>query len=447
MGTAKSSSLPPGPRMPKALQTLGWWTRPTAFIDRCRARYGRRFTIRMLAMKPFVLISDPDEIKQIFTAPADVLHPGEGARILEPIIGANSVILLDEARHMQQKKLVLPAFRGKRMEALSEVVAEVAVEEIESWPRDRTLPLHPRLQSLTMEVILAVIFGLRTGERLEQLRAALTEMLEFGLSPLSLMPPAQRAPFGRGPWARFVKARGRADELIYAEIAERREHGVEHGGNEMIATLLGAEHEDGTAMSDLEVRDELMTLLVAGHETTATELAWAVERLAREPEVLSTLVAAVDDDDGEPYLTAVIRETLRHRPVLTSAAPRSVKKPIEIGGVSYAPGVDLLASAWLVHHDPDIYPEPYAFRPERFLDSEPGTYTWIPFGGGRRRCIGASFAMLEMAIVLRELLRRVEIRGGEAPELAIRRAITVTPGRGAEAALRERAVDQVPSGA
>jgi cytochrome P450 len=433
--------------MPKTLQTLGWWARPTAFLERCRSRYGRRFTIRMLAQSPFVMISDPDEIKQVFTAPADVLRPGEGARILEPIIGANSVILLDEGDHMRQKRLVLPAFHGKRMDALSEVVGEVAREQIESWPRDQAVPLHPGLQGLTMEVILAVVFGLRTGERLDALRSALTEMLEFGLSPLSLLPPAQRAPFGRGPWAAFTQARARADELIYAEIAERRARGLDEGGDEMIATLLAAEHEDGTPMADVEVRDELMTLLVAGHETTATELAWAIERLAREPEALSNLVAAVDDGDGEPYLTAVIRETLRHRPVLTNAAPRAVKKSVEIGGITYEPGTHLLASAWLVHHDAEIYPEPYAFRPERFLDAEPGTYTWIPFGGGRRRCIGASFAILEMAIVLRELLRRVEIRADGQPELATRRAITVTPGRGAETVLGERAAERALTGA
>ena len=192
-------------------------------------------------------------------------------------------------------------------------------------------------------------------------------------------------------------------------------------------------------MSDVEIHDELLTLLVAGHETTATQLAWTLERLTREPEVLGRLVAAVDEGDGEPYLTATIREILRHRPVLLNAAPRTVKKPIEVGGIEYVPRVHLLVSAWLVQHDPDIYPDPYAFRPERFLDSDPGTYTWIPFGGGRRRCIGASFAQMEMAIVLRELLRSTEIRAGiDGPEVTIRRAITVTPGSGAETFLADR---------
>ena len=192
-------------------------------------------------------------------------------------------------------------------------------------------------------------------------------------------------------------------------------------------------------MTDVEIHDELMTLLVAGHETTATQLAWALERLTRSPEVLSRLVAAVDEGDGDPYMTAVIRESLRLRPVLLNAAPRTVKKPIEVGGITYEPRVHLLPSAWLVQHDPDVYPEPYAFRPERFLESDPGTYTWIPFGGGRRRCVGASFAQMEMAIVLRELLRASEVSAGiDGPEATVRRAITVTPARGGETVLTAR---------
>ena len=441
---AAARNLPPGPRLPTALQTIGWWARPTSFMERCRERYGHRFTIKLAAQQPFVMLSDPAELKQLFTAPADVLHPGEGARILEPIVGPNSILLLDEGAHLAQRKLVLPAFHGERMAALGEVISDVARTEIERWPRDEGIPMHPRLQALTMEVILGAVFGLRDGERLDGLRVALTDMLEFGLSPLSLLPPAQRAPFGRGPWAGFVRARARADELVYAEISERRAaDGADRG--DVLSTLLAATHEDGSPMSDEEVHDELMTLLVAGHETTATELAWALERLARAPEALATLVDEVDSGDDDTYMTAVIRETLRRRPVLTNAAPRTVKKPIEVGGFHYEPGVHLVASAYLVQHDPEIYPDPYAFRPERFLDSDPGTYTWIPFGGGRRRCVGASFAMLEMGIVLRELLRGTEIRAvAPAAERTIRRAITVTPAAGAATVLHRRQPARAP---
>ena len=425
--------------MPAALQTVGWWARPNAFVESCRRRYGHRFTLRLLmARGPFVIVSDPEEIKQVFTAPADVLYPGEGARILEPIVGSNSILLLDEGPHMTQRKLVLPAFHGERMAALESVIEEVAREEIERWPRGESVAMHPRLQSLTMEIILRAVFGLRAGQRLEGLRQALTEMLEFGSNPLSMLPAAQRATFGRGPYASFLRVRERANSLIYAEIAERRGAGVD--GDDILTTLLGASHEDGSPMSDEEVHDELLTLLVAGHETTATELSWALERLTRAPEALATLVEEVDGSDGDAYMTAVIREVLRRRPVLANAAPRNVKKPIEVGGVRYEPGTHLVASAYLVHHDAAIYPDPYAFRPERFLDTTPGTYTWIPFGGGRRRCIGASFAMLEMSIVLREILRAVQISTGSAGAEGIqRRQITVTPGSGAETVLRPRA--------
>ncbi len=420
------------------MQTVGWWTRPTGFLDRCRRRFGKKFTVRLAAQDPFVVLSDPDELKQVFTAPPDVLHPGEGTRILEPIVGPNSILLLDEGAHMSQRKLVLPAFHGERMRGLEEMVAEVAREQIRSWPRGESVPIHPRMQSLTLEVILAAVFGLRSGPRLDQLRVALTGMLDFGMSPLSLLPPARRAPFGRGPWARFLEIRARADDLIYSEIRDRRNQG-DGGGSEIINSLVAARHEDGSPMTDVEIHDELMTLLVAGHETTATQLAWALERLTRSPEVLSRLVAAVDEGDGDPYMTAVIRESLRLRPVLLNAAPRTVKKPIEVGGITYEPRVHLLPSAWLVQHDPDVYPEPYAFRPERFLESDPGTYTWIPFGGGRRRCVGASFAQMEMAIVLRELLRASEVSAGiDGPEATVRRAITVTPARGGETVLTAR---------
>ena len=430
--------MPPGPRMPPPMQTFGWWARPTGFLDRARRRYGKRFTVRLAAQDPFVILSDPAEIKQVFTAPPDVLHPGEGTRILEPIVGPNSILLLDEDAHMTQRKLVLPAFHGERMRGLESMIAEVTREQISAWPRDEVTPLHPRMQRLTLEVILAAVFGVRTGARLGPLRESLTAMLDFGMNPLSLIPPARRAPFGRGPWARFLKIRARTDELIYGEIKDRRER-QDEGGSEIINSLIAAHHEDGSPMSDVEIHDELLTLLVAGHETTATQLAWTIERLTREPRVLSTLVHAVDEGDGDPYLTAVIRESLRLRPVLLNAAPRTVKEPVEIGGITYEPRVHMLPSAWLVQHDPEIYPEPYAFRPERFLESDPGTYTWIPFGGGRRRCVGASFAQLEMAIVLRELLRTTEIRAGaEGPEATRRRAITVTPGRGAETILSGR---------
>jgi cytochrome P450 len=430
------SSLPPGPRMPAALQTIGWWSRPTAFLERCRARYGKRFTIRLLGQSTIVVLSDPAEIKDVFQAPPDVLHPGEGARILEPVVGKSSVILLDEDPHLEQRRLLLPAFHGEKMQSLAGVMSELAEREVQSWPLDEPVSLSPQLQRLTLEIILRAVFGLERGAQLDSLREVLTEILAFGDSPLSLLPPAQRLLAGRGPMAKLERKRAEADRLIYALIDERRD--ANEGGDDVLAMLLEARHSDDAPMSAEELRDELMTALVAGHETTASQLGWALDRLAREPAVQERLHDELDSDD-EAYLNATINEILRHRPVLPNAEPRLVKRAFRTGGVTYEPGVVLFASAYLVHHDPDIYPQPYAFRPERFLGKQPGTYTWIPFGGGRRRCLGASFALQEMKLVLRALLSRFRLEATDTPAMrATRRGIAVRPPANNRVLLRER---------
>ena len=441
-----NSSLPPGPSAPALIQGIGMWTRPLASLERNRARYGKRFTIRLPFNPPFVIITEPDQVKEIYTAPPDVLHPGEGARVLEPIVGMKSVILLDGDAHMEQRKLILPAFHGERMERLTDLVTRIAEEEINGWEGDEIV-LHPRLGNLTLEIILRAVFGLDPGPRLDALRASLTALLAYGDSPMTLIPgPEDRAKLERqmrlltraGPLKGFLEKRERTNELVFEQIEERRREG--NGDREdVLSMLLEARHEDGTPMSDQELRDELMTLLIAGHETTATTLAWAFERLGREPEVLDRLTDEVSSDDGDAYLLATIQETLRRRPVLPNTAPRMVKKPITVGGWDYPTGVSLVANAYLLHHDADIYPDPFAFRPERFLDSKPGTYTWIPFGGGRRRCIGMSFAMLEMQIVIREMLRAYQLRAPDPEhEVPRRRNITVRPARGARVGLARR---------
>ncbi len=433
---AAEYNLPRGPSAPSAFQTLGWQTRPIPYLEQCRARFGTTFTLDLLGIDPFVMMSDPNDIKAIFTAPPEVLHPGEGSAILLPVVGPNSILLLDETRHMTQRKLMLPAFHGERMDALREVVTAVAESEVETWATGRPVPLHPYMQALTLEVILRAVFGLERGERLDRLRSLLAEMLQFAMSPVSLIPPEQRLGVLHPATRRFARVREETNEQIQALIDDRRQG---DDGEDVLSMLLTARHEDGSPMSDAELRDELMTLLVAGHETTATELSWAFERLVRSPDVLATLVDEIDSGRDE-YVTATIRETLRRRPVLSISGPRRVKGEIEVGGRTYGPGCHLVPNAYLVHHDADIYPEPYAFRPERFLESDPGTYTWIPFGGGRRRCLGASFAMLEMGIVLSVVLSRMEIRaaGDGVLEGHRRRMITVVPGEGARAVLKER---------
>jgi cytochrome P450 len=435
--------LPPGPRLPRTLQTIAWWNRTVPFLERCRERYGKRFTMRMLQTPPFVHHSEPDHLREIFTAPPEVLHPGEGARVLEPVLGSNSVIMLDERLHLSQRKLMLPAFHGEKMQRLSGLVESVTEREVARWPRDEPIALHPRLQALTLEIILRAVFGLDAGERLDALRHRLTGILNVAARPSSMLPMFQR---GRR-WERFQHARAEADALIFETIDERRaEEGTE--GDDVLAMLLSARHEDGSPMSPVELRDELMTLLVAGHETTASELGWAFERLTRTPDVLDRLTAEIDSGDGDAYVTATVYEALRRRPVLPNAAPRLVMEPVEVGGWHYEPGVCLIADAYLVHHDPEIYPDPYAFRPERFLHEQPGTYTWIPFGGGRRRCLGASFAMLEMKIVLRAVLSRNELApAAPGEEGARRRSITLSPRAGGRTVLRARRESRVPAAA
>jgi cytochrome P450 len=417
----------------------GIWTRPLAFLERCRARYGRRFTIRLPFTPPFVMLTDPDEIRQVFTAPADVLHPGSGARVLEPVVGGNSVILLDGDAHMEQRRLMLPAFHGRRIEKLAALVEEVTDQVTTRWPDDSPLQLHEQFQRLTLEIILRAVFGLEPGPRMEALRERLGAMLQFGERPISLVPPragslAARVGQRVGPFAQFVRTQREADALIQELIGERKAEAGER--DDVLAMLLAAQREDGSGLRPEELRDELMTLLVAGHETTASTLAWCFDHLSRAPRVVDRL----REDEGEAYLTATIQEALRHRPVLPNVAPRLVVKPIEVGTITYPEGVCLVPNAYLVHHDPAIYPDPYAFRPDRFLDESPGTYTWIPFGGGRRRCLGASFAMLEMRIVVQALVQRRDLQpvapGFEAPR---RRNITIRPSNGCLVALPLRA--------
>jgi hypothetical protein len=437
-------ALPPGPRLPGPLQLLATWTRPAASIERLRQRYGKRITVTLPFQPPFVILSDPEEIKELFTAPPDAVHPGEGARILEPLIGRNSVILLDEGPHMEQRKLLLPAFHGERMQRVTGLMTELTERELESWPRGRPIELHPRLQQLTLEIILRAVFGLEQGRRLDDLRDVLTDLLAFTENPLSVLPAAQRLKRWIPSLRRFNALVQRADQLIFAVVEERRAaaDAGEPGRDDVLAMLLGATHEaDSSPMSDVEIRDELMTALVAGHETTASQLAWAFERLSREPAVLARLAAEIDAGEGDEYLMATIHEVLRLKPVLPNAEPRLTQRPIEIGGFRYPAGVALLASAFLVHHDPEIYPDPYTLRPERFLGAgnAPGTYTWIPFGGGRRRCLGASFALQEMKVVLHAVIGRCElVPFGDRPEPTGRRSITFSPARGATVVLRDR---------
>jgi cytochrome P450 family 135 len=415
-----------------------WWRRPLPTLEECRARYGDMFTIRLPHEGTWVFVSEPEAVKQVFTGDPRLLHAGAANIVLLPILGEHSVLLLDEPEHMAQRKLMLPPFHGKRMQAYGDVMARAAAEEIDRWPTDAPVRMRPRMQAVTLEVILRAVFGVGEGERLARLRDELRGTLNLLSSPRRAIFMVMLGPERLRRFPPFRRNVERIDRLLFEEITSRRGAPDLAERDDILSLLLQAAHEDGRPMSDRELRDELMTLLVAGHETTATALSWAIELLARHPAELARLEADVAGGDGA-YLDAVVKETLRLRPVIALVL-RKLVEPMEIGGRLLPAGVSVAPSIHLVHRRPQIYPEPERFRPERFLERPAGTYTWIPFGGGVRRCLGGAFAEFEMAVVLRELVSRRRLQpAAREPEHPVRRTITNVPSRGAEVWVASRA--------
>jgi cytochrome P450 len=428
------TGLPPGPRMPRSIQTAIWTRQAQWFLTQGRRRFGPMFTLEIAYEGTWVIVSDPELIKQVFTGDPKVFHAGEGNDILRPLLGSNSVLVLDEAAHMSQRKLLLPPFHGRRMEGYEVTMREIAAREIDSWPTGVPYRLRPRMQAMTLEIILETVFGVHGGARLAGLREALRDFLDMLTNPRMLVPILTLGPDRLRAYPPFRRRVDRVARLILGEVADRRAAADLEERDDVLSLLVAARHEDGSPMSDAEIHDELLTLLVAGHETTATALSWAVERLIRHPDKLARLREEVESGE-DAYLTATIQETLRLRPVIVGVL-RRLAEPTQLGGYELPEGVTVVPSIHLVHRDPSIYPDPDRFRPERFLETPPGTYTWIPFGGGVRRCLGASFAQQEMAIVLRELVARRTMRPTDpAPERPFRRAITETPRHNAEVVL------------
>jgi cytochrome P450 family 135 len=431
-------TYPPGPRLPRLLQAAFVTAGPYSWMDKRRRRYGDVFSSHFPFFGRVVYVADPALIKQVFAGDPAVFHAGAAnATVLGDALGDHSLLTLDEGRHMSQRKLLLPPFHGESVRRYAEVMASAAADEVSRWPVGRTFPLRPRMQAITLEVILRAVFGVRDHERMDLFRARIPRLGELS-SPLDWLPFMQRDLGGITPAARFRKALAAVDELIYAEIAERRALGPDDSAerDDVLTLLLGARHEDGSPMSDVELRDELMTLLTAGHETTATGLSWAFERLLRRPHVMERLLESLDD--GDEYLDAVVKETLRVRPVVVDVA-RLLRRDIELGGWHLEAGTLVLPAIAAVHMRPDLYPTPRQFRPERFIEGSAESYAWIPFGGGVRRCIGASFAQVEMRVVLREVLRRVRLRApSQRPERPQVRHVTVVPVRGCRVVVEER---------
>jgi cytochrome P450 len=420
-------TLPPGPSAPPAVQTVKWLAQPIRFLDTCRRRHGDAFSVKFIGFQtPMVMISDPAAIRALYTSKESGLPPGRSFA-LEPVMGARSVLLLEGREHLSRRKLMLPAFHGERMRAYESLITDVVRKEIAIWPLNESFRIHPRMQAVTLEVIMRAVFGVSDPGRLDRLSGSLATMLARVASPRLQLKVLLARRFGRGdPLADLRRDNEAVDELLRMEIAERRADPDLDQRDDILSMLVAARFEDGEGMDDGEIRDQLITLLLAGHETTATALAWTFDLLLRNPDQLTRLRAELDEG-GEEYLRAVISEALRLRPVVPLAG-RRLRTELQVDGYTLPAGTDVTPGIWLTHTRPDLYPEPLAFRPERFLSDPPETYGWIPFGGGVRRCLGAAFAEFEMRIVLREVLTSCDLRGvRRAPERIARRNITFSP--------------------
>jgi cytochrome P450 len=407
------SVAPPRPRLPKLVQAalLAGWTIP--FLDRCQRRLGDCFVVWLPPWGELVYVADPDEIKRIFTGDPKLFHAGEAnALVLERVLGAHSLLVLDEDEHLAERKRLLPHFHGESVRRYAETMAEVAAAEVESWQSGQRIKMRPVMQRVSLEVILRAVIGVTDPTRLNRLRRLLPQVSSPPMIVQALM---FWEPLGRvGVWKRYLRTLEETDRLLYEEIAARR---ADPSGEDILSLLVA-----NTELTDQQLRDELLTLLVAGHETTATGIAWALERLARHPP------ARIDDE----YVDAVVKETLRVRPIVSDVV-RTLQSEADIAGYHMAAGTVVLPAIALVHRDTRRYGEDaMEFRPERWLDGSPPPYTWIPFGGGVRRCIGAAFATLEMKVVLREVLERVELAPAGKPERSVLRGVVMQPSRGGE---------------
>jgi cytochrome P450 len=434
------------------------WLDPFGSLERFRRHYGSRFTVRASTHPPLVFISDPDEIRSVLTAPERSLCPGQGARTVSPIVGHRSFMLSAGHEHRSGRKAVTSAFRVRAVQRHEQMVREVVHRALASWPRDETVALHPRLRALTLEVLLRTIAGRFHGPldgELRLLRDRVLDMLDITPKLVFVESRLRRGP-GAPSWERFLRLRAEVDELLYALIEARlqaragRQTPVEPGrmgdesaalgeSEDLIGVLAAQRNADGSLVTPKQIRDSLMSVVLAGHETTASQLAWAFQLLAHNPRVQRAIVAEMRRGAGEAYLTATIQEILRRRCIFVFAIPRAVLAPFEVGRWRYETPAHLLPCIYLLHHDPRLYVEPHAFRPERFLDALPSSSTWLPWGGGRKRCPGLNLALLEMKVLLAAVLDRVTVEPA-APRLerAQWRAVVVAPHAGSRVVLRTR---------
>ncbi|HTZ87471.1 MAG TPA: cytochrome P450 [Solirubrobacteraceae bacterium] len=432
--SGSDGALPPASPLPVLAQTLLVARWPHRFLEWHWRRYGNRFTVRTVGLPPLVFCSDKADIKAIVNAPADVLHPGAGAAVITPLVGEGSFILQEDHDHMARRRAVMPAFARRAVLEHTTMIHEAVEDEIASWPADEVFASHPRLLACALRVIVNTILG-REDPRLPTLCSGLLAMFSVARSLMLQEPQLRHLPGWRTTWARFCEQRAMVDELLYELIEDSSYNDDTHS---VLSHIRRGANSDDRHSTPQQVRDDVMSLILAGHEDTAAQLAWALLLIAHHPRVLRALLNEFERDE-DTYLTATILEVMRHRPVFLFTIPRVVQRNFSLAGTTYEPPVHLLGCIYLMHHDPRLFPEPQSFLPERFLEHGPKPQNWMPWGGGRKRCPGSHFALLEMRTVLRAVLTRWEVHPASTKiETARWRSVIVAPSDGARIILKRR---------
>jgi len=432
-----------GPQSSPLVQLFNWIFRPLDFLEKCDRKYGDIFNLNLMGLPPFTVVSNPQGIAEILSVDAQKFDVGRTNNLAASLLGENSLVLLDGEPHRRQRKLMMPPFHGEKVKSYAQTICQITENVASQWQEKQTLVMQKAMQDITLETILHVVFGLSEGERYQQIKPPLIELLNATGSPLKasvIFLPFLQQDLGKwSPWGRVVRRKSKIYDLLQAEIDERRAN-RELSGNDVLSLMMSARDAQGEGLSDIELKDQMMTLLVAGHETTATALSWALYWIHKLPEVKQKLIAELDSLDPDtdpltisrlPYLTAVCNETLRIYPVAFIAFIRFAKFPIEVMGHQFSAEEMLAPTIYLTHHREDLYPEPKKFKPERFLERQYSTYEFLPFGGGNRRCIGYALALLEMKLVLAKILTKWDLTlTSDRDILPIRRGATIAPNNG-----------------
>ncbi|RSM81923.1 cytochrome P450 [Kibdelosporangium aridum] len=429
----------PGPTLPSVAQSVLSAFMPVRFAQECRRRYGSVFRLRVFPVGDVVCVADPVLIKEVLTSDPEVFRASDANNLMDFVVGRSSLLTMDGTEHTRHRQLLLPPFRGTSVSRYRHIVAEATAEHVRRWPVGRPLRLHPLLQDITLEVMMRAVFGITDAAKLAGLRTLVPRLLH--LNPLLMLFPQLRKDFGKhSPWGRFVHVRSSIDRILFAEIARRRAEPALADRDDVLSLLLAAKYEDGAELTDQELRDQLITLLMVGHETSATAMAWVFERLARHPRVLERTVQEVEDS-GTRYVDALIHETLRVRPVVMDVA-RVPSRAVRIGGATVPGGVMIALSLALMHTSTELYPDPASFDPERFVGSRQTSFAFLPFGGGTHRCLGAHFAMMEMREIISSVLRSRRLRPLRGPaEGVLARGPMLVPARGARVVLDQHVVN------